>query len=181
MEEEQSLEEEEASEEEEAFEEKQEEQEKQPFEEEKSFTEWLSSLEAAPKPMFLCIAANGYSFNCKPPPPVQNRNDTSAFFVIAWPGSGKQLTPDTFVYYAAGDGNLKVEGYFASKAYLDLNASGKRILVAKGTHHGGLSAFNEKLFWQMKPMNYIVSAGNQHGHPSKSIDSIYERSLRLST
>lgn len=141
-----------------------------------SFENYLSSLNLAPKPMFLCIAANGYSFNSKNRQKVESRNHTSATFVIVWPGSSQRPATDTFVYYAAGDGNPYLEKYFTEQRTFDLNASMKRCLVVKGTHHGAINSFNEGLFWQMRPENYIVSAGRKHGHPSKSIDSLYVRS-----
>ena len=131
--------------------------------------------------MFLCIAAGGYSFNSETQREVKIRNDTSAFFVIAWPGTGKRSATDTFVYYAAGDGNSDLEQYFEKQGAFDLKASMKRSLVAKATHHGAIKAFNERLFWQMMPNNYIISAGDKFGHPSKSIGSLYEYLLRTLT
>ena len=112
------------------------------------------------RPMFLCIGANGYCFNKDMP--VDNditteKNRTSAFFVIAWPGS------KNVCYYAAGDGNEKIEESFRAEGFFKADAT----LVMKGTHHGAFNAFDPQFFEQMKPQNYVVSAGKEYGHPSE--------------
>ena len=137
------------------------------------FVTWSRALakneKANPKkPMFLCVAAAGDCFNnpnkdrlidhgIKSP---DQKNATSAFFIIAWPGS------PNICYYAAGDGNVEIEKHFQKTKFLETN-SDNGALVLKGTHHGAFNAFNAELFGQMKPRNYVVSAGNQFGHPSK--------------
>ena len=136
-----------------------------------SFIDWLASLVSdgvnPQKPMFLCVAAAGNCFNnhrnqliddgIKNP---EDKNATSAFFIIAWPGS------KTICYYAAGDGNEEIEKHFYKTKFLETDAD-NGTLVTKGTHHGAFNAFNADLFQQMRPHNYVVSAGREYGHPSK--------------
>ena len=138
-----------------------------------SFVEWSHSLVSdnganPKKPMFWCVAAARDCFNNSNNDQLiveginnrEDKNATSAFFIIAWPGS------QNICYYAAGDGNMKKEKYFHEKKFLDAN-SDNGALVLKGTHHGAFNAFNADLFRQMKPRNYVVSAGREFGHPSK--------------
>ena len=143
-----------------------------------SFVQWSKSLAedlaknhpaVTAKPMFLCVAAFGDCFNNpEGNKPIDgkvrdsdNKNATSAFFIIAWPGS------PNICYYAAGDGNKEIEGHFYETNFLNAISDNERALVIKGTHHGAFNAFNADLFGQMKPRNYVVSAGRKFGHPSK--------------
>ena len=119
------------------------------------------------KPMFLCVGSARDCFNSNKHRRMDEKieesgekNATSAFFIIAWPGS------ENICYYAAGDGNKEIEKYFQETEFLDAGTD-NGALVLKGTHHGAFNAFNAELFRQMKPRNYVVSAGNQFGHPSK--------------
>ena len=109
------------------------------------------------RPVFLCIGANGCCFNATDQS-VPDKNATSAIFVIAWHES------DKICYYAAGDGNPAIERTFAKGKFFRKDVQGEASL---GTHHGAQTAFVKDFFYEMKPENYVVSAGTQYGHPCK--------------
>ena len=121
------------------------------------------------RPVFVCIGADGYCFNNAERRSVPKKNATSAIFAMGWSGSNQ------ICYYAAGDGNRAIEKTFAAGKIFLQGAQGNDslgTLVAKGTHHGALTAFVEAYFKEMKPGNYFVSAGKRHGHPRKFMQGV---------
>ena len=128
---------------------------------------WLREEAKGDRPVFLCIAANGFWCGATEAvevieDEVKKRNKTSAFFVITWPKTQQ------ICYYAAGDGNKLIEQVFADTEVFHYDNENKiGTLAAKATHHGALTAFNQDFFKELSPEKYIVSAGKQYGHPSK--------------
>lgn len=128
---------------------------------------WSQSQSINPgMPCFLCIGSMGKYLTSQNSDEVTvtGKNETSAFFAIVWPET------KTFSYYAAGDGNIKVEEKFQEQSLLG-GEPFKGALVAKATHHGALKAFHEGFFKHLSPAYYVVSAGKEYGHPSKCLQA----------
>ena len=144
----------------------------------KPFSKWLHDLELTARPSFLCVAFNGYCYGTKERfySGKEDRNKTSAFFVISWPKTNR------ICYYAAGDGNTAIERFFASQNFFGEDTQFPvGTLVAKATHHGALNQFNEEFYKAMSPQNYVVSAGKQYGHPSRYTPTEHQPGERFLT
>lgn len=82
-------------------------------------------------------------------------NNTSIVCLVIFPGSGRVS------YYLAGDADGELELRVA--AWIgDIT-----VTTMKLSHHGSATSSPLRLLKLLKPKTILVSAGDQHGHPSE--------------
>ncbi|KAJ5725997.1 uncharacterized protein N7483_007354 [Penicillium malachiteum] len=134
-----------------------------------TFTKLLEELPNPEKPRFLCVGAEGYVLGdnmaqvVHRPSEATLENFISICSLIVWPPTQDPKTDARASYFSGGDSFNNTESKLATWL------AGTRVRVIKASHHGARSSTPSAMLESMKPSKFIISAGFEHGHPSKSL------------
>ncbi|KAJ6032600.1 hypothetical protein N7540_003332 [Penicillium herquei] len=134
-----------------------------------SFLNLVKELPEPTKPRFLCVGAEGYLLGndmdqlVHRPSEATLENFISITSLIVWPPSIENQGQGRISYFSGGDSFSNTESKLS--AWL----GNTRVRVIKASHHGARSSTPPAMLQSMKPSKFIISAGFEHGHPSKCV------------
>ena len=119
------------------------------------------------RPLFFCVGISnvfaGEEDVMEEPYDEKDMNGTSMMCIIAWPWAS-----DTKIsLYTGGDAEYKQE----ERLVKWLQVTGTNVECIKAGHHGARTSTPHEMFG-LKPTYFIISAGEYHGHPRKSLQHV---------
>jgi hypothetical protein len=114
-------------------------------------------------PVLLCVGAEGNVMGCarKNITHATGDNYVSIMMLLIW------LPRKTGAWhvslFAGGDAHMETENQVVD--FLE----GCTVEVIKAGHHGARTSTSARLLKRLQPNKFIVSAGHEHGHPSKCL------------
>ncbi|KAF4440704.1 hypothetical protein FACUT_3242 [Fusarium acutatum] len=123
--------------------------------------------EGSKRPILLCIGAMGNVLGCNTVPIAKHAtgdNYASIMVVLLWlPSTSIQNDPPRASLFIGGDAYQDTEELVA--VFLEQVT----VEVMKASHHGSRSSTSVTLLKALMPNKFIISAGNEYGHPSWQI------------
>lgn len=109
-------------------------------------------------PAMYCIAADKFLLGNNGAIDITPPNKSSLVFIIVWKsGNGHHVS-----HYFAGDAHSTME-----RRVSEWMNPYSPVTSMKLSHHGASSSNPDEIFLRFNPLNILVSAGGQYGHPSE--------------